>query len=349
MRTKLAVSLLMVGACSDVSVNGTQQEVADPAPVLSIVDASFQNQVGGNPVNFCGQGVALPCATPPSVQIRWGQPVVATNQSGLGFEKTGAHTVVYGANFALGDLTHFNWPTVSDTSSTSVELALHLRVEPSVPGAALFDQTISIPLAIDDTPNVDPCAYPSTQPCADKITFGTSSFQLVSTSGTTVYELAIQGFVDVGTTNPVSGLISDENGSTTASLIAVVNEHCVDADEDGACDETDNCPGVSNDQTDSDGDGDGDACDTCPLDANNDADGDGVCGNVDNCPTIPNPDQSNGCQVEQTCPCDGDWPNHGQYVSCVAKETTRLVHLGLMTHQERSVIVSTAGQSICGK
>jgi hypothetical protein len=33
----------------------------------------------------------------------------------------------------------------------------------------------------------------------------------------------------------------------------------------------------------------------------------------------------------------------------VAHETTRLVGLGLMTHTERSVIVSTAGQSDCGK
>ena len=63
----------------------------------------------------------------------------------------------------------------------------------------------------------------------------------------------------------------------------------VDADNDGAMDCVDNCPGVTNtDQTDSDGDGLGDACDACPADASNDADGDGICGDIDNCPTVPN-------------------------------------------------------------
>jgi len=49
--------------------------------------------------------------------------------------------------------------------------------------------------------------------------------------------------------------------------------------------------GTENIQVDSDNDGLGDACDTCPLDKNNDADSDGVCGNIDNCPTASNTDQ----------------------------------------------------------
>ena len=72
---------------------------------------------------------------------------------------------------------------------------------------------------------------------------------------------------------------------------------------------------------------------------NNDADGDGVCGDVDNCPTLPNPDQSQGC-LDALCPCDGPWKNHGEYVSCVAHETTNMVQQGLLTHHERSEIVS---------
>ena len=45
---------------------------------------------------------------------------------------------------------------------------------------------------------------------------------------------------------------------------------------------------------DSDNDSLGDACDTCPLDADNDIDGDTVCGDVDNCPDTSNLDQADG-------------------------------------------------------
>ena len=62
--------------------------------------------------------------------------------------------------------------------------------------------------------------------------------------------------------------------------------------------------------------------------------------------------------VDAACPCDGavqpdlsvvPWKNHGEYVSCVAHHTQDLVNAGLLTHQQRSVLVSQAGQSNCGK
>jgi hypothetical protein len=57
-----------------------------------------------------------------------------------------------------------------------------------------------------------------------------------------------------------------------------------DADTDGYGDETqDNCPGVSNDQTDTDHDGQGDSCDL-------DDDGDGRPDGADACPRIPGPE-----------------------------------------------------------
>jgi hypothetical protein len=386
MRAKVVVGLLMVGGCSESAFNSTQQQVADPAPVLSITSAVFHGAVGGTNVSYCSPSGPT-CAVNPPTQVRWGQPVDNINQSGLGFADAGAHTISYGTSFPIGVLSHFNFPTNGGTSSSAVSLDLQIRVDPSVPGPALFDAPITIPFAIDETPNEAPCPYPSATPCSDKITFGTSTFALNSTSSSTVYDLSILGFVDATTLATVPGLISEENGTSSAVLQAVLNEHCVDTDSDGVCDEQDNCVTTANaDQADSDGDGQGDACDACPLDPQNDVDGDGVCGNVDNCPATANADQAdtdhdgigdacdsdndndgvddpqdqcpgttdapvdeNGCSVSQLCPCAGPWPNHGQYVSCVAHATTHFVNAGLMTAQQRSVLVSTAGQSSCGK
>src|SRR5207249_640401 len=150
------------------------------------------------------------------------------------------------ASFAIGALSHFNFPTQAGTAASNVSLDLEVRVDPSQPGPALFDQTITIPFTIDETPNLPPCVYSSTVPCADKITFGTSSFLITSTSNSTVYELQIAGFVDPNSTLPVDGLISQENGTSSAELLAVLNEHCVDSDGDGVCDEVDNCVSVPN-------------------------------------------------------------------------------------------------------
>ena len=67
---------------------------------------------------------------------------------------------------------------------------------------------------------------------------------------------------------------------------------CVDTDDDGVCDDEDNCADTANvDQGDADADGAGDACDVCPNDPSNDADDDGVCGADDNCPDVTNPGQ----------------------------------------------------------
>lgn len=80
-------------------------------------------------------------------------------------------------------------------------------------------------------------------------------------------------------------------------------------------------------------------CDDCfPCD---DEDQDGVCDADDVCPGIP--DDSLECQLEQACPCDNDWVNHGAYVVCVGE--FERAH-----SQEDGIgdVVSVAGCSDCG-
>ena len=158
-----------------------------------------------------------------------------------------------------------------------------------------------------------------------------------------------------------------------------------DSDGDGSCDSDDACPGFD-DNADADQDGTADGCDACPLDFYNDSDGDGLCDSDDNCVADANADQADfdgdgfgdacdddadddgvdddldechftalgeivlpdGCSIDQTCACDADWKNHGQYVSCVAHACNVLVAADLITGEEHGIIVSAAAHSDCG-
>ena len=95
------------------------------------------------------------------------------------------------------------------------------------------------------------------------------------------------------------------NSNNYRATFTVISD---DTDNDGVCDNVDNCPTSNPDQADSDGDDIGDACDTCPNDADNDSDGDDVCGDVDNCPETANADQtdSDGDGLGDVC---DDCPN----------------------------------------
>jgi len=66
--------------------------------------------------------------------------------------------------------------------------------------------------------------------------------------------------------------------------------------------------------------------------------------------------QSSSCHIimlsgdiDQLCPCENQWKNHGQYVSCVARAAEDFVAVGLITDAKKDAIVSGAGQSFCGK
>lgn len=90
----------------------------------------------------------------------------------------------------------------------------------------------------------------------------------------------------------------------------------------------------------------------CELLAQPDTDGDGVHDDTDQCLSTPAGevvDPSTGCSVEEACPCENAWENHGAYVSCVAHATNTLVGMGLITGAEKGAIMAEAGASSCGK
>ncbi len=82
-----------------------------------------------------------------------------------------------------------------------------------------------------------------------------------------------------------------------------------------------------------------------------DSDGDGVLDEEDACPDTEEGALVDefGCSIDQYCPCDDDWKNHGAYVNCVAHTAEEFLEAGLITEAEKDAIVSAAARSDCGK
>jgi hypothetical protein len=135
-------------------------------------------------------------------------------------------------------------------------------------------------------------------------------------------------------------LSSDRAADRTFVVVlsaTAVGEPLPDADADGVPDAQDNCRLVANpDQADSDGDGVGDACDHCP---------DTPAGSVIT---------SDGCSVEQLCPCGGpapntEWESPDQYLRCVAGATRVLRRQGQLSRAQSLAIIRQAMRSGCGR
>jgi cysteine-rich repeat protein len=137
---------------------------------------------------------------------------------------------------------------------------------------------------------------------------------------------------------------TDSNGDQADNDADGTGDACdADDDNDGVPDEGDNCPMTANpQQADSDGDGAGDACDT-------DDDNDGVPDGTDKCPgsdgAVVGP---RGCSIDQVCPCNGSWTNHGAYVACISHAAEAFLSSGLISHTEKKELITDAAQSTCG-
>jgi hypothetical protein len=82
-----------------------------------------------------------------------------------------------------------------------------------------------------------------------------------------------------------------------------------------------------------------------------DVDGDGVTDDKDTCPSTPAGSVVNasGCSIADLCPCEKDWKNHGEYVSCVTKTSQDFIKAKLITKEAKESLVSTAAKAACGK
>jgi hypothetical protein len=167
-----------------------------------------------------GSNIGLNLTNGAFTDVRWGttSPQTPANQSGLGFDPINPPAAVYssGSSFLLGNLQHYNNPIGGGSAPSSVNLNLLTNIASAIP----TNQTFSFEFLIDETPNSPPCAYPSTTPCADKISFinldTTSSFLLNSQ----LYTLELLGFSTDGGTTISNSFISQEGSTNLAGLYA---------------------------------------------------------------------------------------------------------------------------------
>ena len=60
-------------------------------------------------------------------------------------------------------------------------------------------------------------------------------------------------------------------------------------------------------------------------------------------------DLKNTCGVDVQCPCNGNWKNHGQYVSCVVQAAQDCWRAGKITTDQRQDLKTGAAHSNCGQ
>ncbi|HXJ59752.1 MAG TPA: hypothetical protein VNU68_24170 [Verrucomicrobiae bacterium] len=82
-----------------------------------------------------------------------------------------------------------------------------------------------------------------------------------------------------------------------------------------------------------------------------DEDQDGVPDDVDACPqtSLGSVVDGQGCSLDQLCPCNAPWANHGEYVDCVIEHAWAFYRDGLITIEERRRVTQEAVQSDCGR
>ena len=82
-----------------------------------------------------------------------------------------------------------------------------------------------------------------------------------------------------------------------------------------------------------------------------DEDGDGIVDQADSCidTAMGAKVDARGCSVAQYAPCQGDWKNHGRYVSTLSGFAEQFLSEGILTVEEKDAIVSSAAKSSCGK
>ncbi|GCL43011.1 THxN family PEP-CTERM protein [Dolichospermum planctonicum] len=161
-------------------------------------------------------------------QVRWGDPVSGSGQSGLGFVGSAPPSVSFpvNTNFVLGTLTHYNFVVAGGTAASGANLGISLNL--SNAGETInpqFNYAFNIDETVNQEGNVDACdptKQISSVPCDDVITFDNSQQQIFILNGNQ-YELKISGFSSNPTNfSPIAQFTTIERQENNAYLLGKI-------------------------------------------------------------------------------------------------------------------------------
>jgi hypothetical protein len=181
---------------------------------------------------YCGFGQPTSCAAfgfpspdPNASRVLWGIPLsgLLSDKSGLTWLGASNLAAAFETPFVLGTLTHSNNTINGNTSIDAVTLTYDLALDDS--GSSLFSSNVPVTLNVEDTPNQEPCPYPSTVPCSDRITWSVpaSASVIPANASGGPYVLNILGFRTAPASPIVSEFISQEGSDNKASLFASID------------------------------------------------------------------------------------------------------------------------------
>lgn len=187
------------------------------AIVLNEVSGSWSNPRGGTPETIEWVRIGK------ESQVRWGQPPqLEREKSGFGFTGTGATTLEIGESFLVGQLRHFNNVVFQGTAATAVDLTLNFAFSDPI-----LTSSFNFRLEIEETLNREPCLYPGSTICPDKISFPQTLASNAIAIDSENYTLELLGFSATPDGTPVNQLLSQELGENNSFvyLFARLVEH----------------------------------------------------------------------------------------------------------------------------
>lgn len=181
---------------------------AASAAVITATTPTWQNPQGAS-VSYSSSGFGNNTYS----NVLWG---FGFDYSGLGFNPANppSTNVAVDTTFLLGTLRHYN---NAIPGFVNVPNSVDLALATSVAGANPMVQSFLYRFFIDETTNSSPCAYPSTTPCADRITFSNLDTTNAFVLGGVSYTIALTGFSSDGT-NFTNAFISQEGSTNSVGL-----------------------------------------------------------------------------------------------------------------------------------